>query len=155
MAVLVGAQAPDFTLPGVYGKEEGSFTLSGERGHPVALAFYPGDERLVCTRQMCAYSDSVGDLHLFDGVVWGISPSTLAEHRRFAEDRRLKMPLLADVDKAVARDFGVVGPFGLRRSVFVVDADGRIAWRWVSALNATFPGADEVRRRLHEAAGAA
>lgn len=154
MAVLVGAQAPDFTLPGWYGKAESSFTLSAERGHPVALAFYPGDERLVCSRQLCAYSDSIGDLHLFDGVVWGISPSTLAEHKAFAENRRLKMPLLADTDKAVARDFGVVGPLGLRRSVFVLDAEGVITWRWVSALNATFPGADEVRRRLHDAAAA-
>ena len=71
---------------------------------------------------MCAYSDSVADLHLFDAVVWGISPQDLDSHQSFAEGRRLKMPLLCDVDREVARAYGVLGPMGLRRSVFVVDA---------------------------------
>ena len=56
-------------------------------------------------------------------------------HHSFAEGRRLKMPLLSDTDRSVAHAYGVIGPLGLRRSVFVVDAGGRIAWRRVVALN--------------------
>lgn len=41
-----------------------------------------------------------------------------------------------------------MGALGLRRSVFVVDATGRIAWRRVVALTVTFPSADEVRRAV-------
>jgi thioredoxin-dependent peroxiredoxin len=155
MALLVGATAPDFTLPGWYNQSPGSFALAAERGHPVVLAFYPGDERLVCTRQMCAYSDSVADLHLFDAVVWGISPSDVDAHQSFAEGRRLKMPLLSDVDRSVARAYGVIGPMGLRRSVFVVDAGGRIAWRRVVALNVTFPSVAEIRAALEDVRAAA
>ena len=155
MALLVGSMAPDFTLPGWDNRAEGSFTLSGERGHPVVLAFYPGDERLVCTRQLCAYSDSLADLHLFDAVVWGISPQDLDSHRAFADGRRLKMPLLSDVDREVAREYGVLGAMGLRRSVFVVDATGRIAWRRVAALNVLFPGVDEIRAALDDVRAAA
>jgi len=155
MAILVGSTAPDFDLPGWYGQSGGRFSLAAERGHPVVLAFYPGDERLVCTRQMCAYSDSVADLHLFDAVVWGISPQDVDSHRSFAEGRRLKMPLLSDVDREVARAYGVLGPMGLRRSVFVVDGDGRIAWRRVVSLNVLFPAVGEIRAALEEVRSAA
>ena len=155
MAILVGSTAPDFTLTGWYNLAASPFTLSAERGHPVVLAFYPGDERLVCTRQLCAYSDSVADLHLFDAVVWGISPQDVDSHQSFAEGRKLKMPLLADLGKNVARGYGIVGPMGLRRSVFVVDADGRIAWRWVAALNVQFPGVEAIRRAVADVKAAA
>ncbi|MFI5099315.1 MAG: peroxiredoxin [Actinomycetes bacterium] len=155
MALLVGSTAPDFDLPGWYGQADGRFSLAAERGHPVVLAFYPGDERLVCTRQMCAYSDSVADLHLFDAVVWGISPQDVDSHRSFAEGRRLKMPLLSDVDREVARAYGVLGPMGLRRSVFVVAGDGRIAWRRVVSLNVLFPAVDEIRAALEDVRAAA
>ncbi len=155
MALLVGSTAPDFVLPGWSDRSESTFHLSREHGHPVVLAFYPGDERLVCTRQLCAYSDSLADLHLFDAVVWGISPQDIDSHRAFADGRRLSMPLLSDHGKAVARDYGIVGPMGLRRSVFVIDAAGRIAWRRVTAVNLTFPSVGEIKAALNEVAAAA
>lgn len=152
MALLVGAPAPDFTLPGWFQSLEQPFSLSERRGHPVVLAFYPGDERLVCTRQLCAYSDNLGDLHRFEAEVWGIAPQSVESHRAFADGRRLQMPLLSDVDKFVANEYGIVGAFGLRRSVFIVDANGQIAWRWVSATNVTFPGVQEIGDALRQAA---
>jgi peroxiredoxin Q/BCP len=155
MALLVGAQAPDFTLAGWYEKREQPFMLSSQRGHPLVLAFYPGDERMVCSRQLCSYSDSIADLHLFDAVVWGISPQDVASHESFAEGRQLRMPLLADPGKEVARDYGIIGPLGLRRSVFVVDAAGRIAWRWVASLGFHYPGVDEIRRAVADVKAAA
>lgn len=148
MALLVGAPAPVFTLPGWHQSAERAFALESMRGRPVVLAFYPGDERMVCTRQMCAYSDNLGDLHRYDAQVWGIAPQSVESHRDFADGRKLQLPLLSDPGNHVARSYGVVGAFGLRRSVFIVDGDGRIAWRWVSALNVTFPGADAIGAAL-------
>lgn len=151
MAILLGAQAPNFSLSGWNDSRENRFTLLEQRGHPLVLAFYPGDQRLVCTRQMCSYSDNLPDLQRFDTVVWGISPQSVASHQKFAEGRRLQMPLLADIDKKVARDYGVVGAFGLRRSVFVVDSQGAVSWRWVSTTNVTFPGVDEISKAVGHA----
>ena len=135
MAILVGSKAPDFALAGWYNLAESPFTLSAELGHPVVLAFYPGDERLVCTRQLCAYSDSIADLHLFDAVVWGISPQDVDSHRSFAEGRKLKMPLLADT---VARSYGI-------RASAVATTSGLVAWRWVASLGFQFPTVDDIR----------
>ena len=155
MALLVGALAPDFTRPGWYQQSVSEFTLSSQLGTPVVLAFYPGDDRLVCTKQLCQYSDNLADLHRFDAAVWGIAPQAVDSHREFAEGRRLTMPLLADVDREVARRFGVLGPLGLRRSVFVVDAGGRIAWRRIVALNLTFPSVWEIKAALADLKAAA
>jgi peroxiredoxin Q/BCP len=154
VAITIGSTAPDFTLQGWYdGVEE--FALSRRRGNPTVLVFYPGDERLVCTRQLCTYSDNISDLHLFDAVVWGISPQSVESHRDFAGARRLKMPLLTDVDREVAQSYGIVGPLGIRRSVFVVDAAGRVAWRRVTALGVSFPSTTEIRDALQSLRAAA
>ena len=155
MALLVGAPAPSFTLAGWHKSAEQTFDLDLVRGRPVVLAFYPGDERMICTKQMCAYSDSLGDLEIFHAQVWGIAPQSVESHRNFADGRKLQLPLLSDPDNKVAQSFGVVGAFGLRRSVFVVDTEGRIAWRWVSALNVTFPGVDAIGAALEQLTAAA
>jgi thioredoxin-dependent peroxiredoxin len=155
MAILVGATAPDFTLPGWYLDGESTYTLSAERGHPVVLVFYPNDQGLVCTRQLCSYSDNLSDLRLSGAVVWGVAPQSLQSHRELSEGRQLKMPLLSDADKAVAGAYGILGPMGLRRSVFVIDAAGAIAWRRVTALSLTFPTVAEVRTALDDVARAA
>jgi len=147
VAVVVGSHAPDFTLPGWYAGPA-DFTLSAQRGRPVVLAFYPADHSLLCTRQLCAYSDGIADLHLFDAEVWGISPQSVDSHRDFAGSRKLKMPLLTDSAKQVAHAYGIVGPLGIRRSVFIVDAAGRIAWRQVTAIGVTYPSASDIRSAL-------
>ncbi|HET8970845.1 MAG TPA: peroxiredoxin [Candidatus Nanopelagicales bacterium] len=149
MALLAGAIAPDFVLTGWYDGRARDFRLSEHAGRPRVLAFYPGDERLVCTRQLCAYSDGIEALHRARAAqVWAISPQDVHSHREFAQRRSLALPLLADTASVVAQMYQIVGPFGLRRSVFIIDESGRIAWRWVAALNLTFPGVGQLQRVL-------
>jgi thioredoxin-dependent peroxiredoxin len=128
----VGDPAPDFTLPGWYDGEEGRFSLSAERGHPVVLAFYPKDGGAVCTRQLIAYSDDLSTLTSTGASIWAISPQDLKSKAAFAGAYGLKLPLLADVDLAVARAYGVADGRGIRRSIVIVDATGTIAWTHTS-----------------------
>lgn len=144
----LGAPAPDFTLPGWADGAEQDFTPSAERGHPVVLAFYPGDETPVCTRQMCAYSDGLAELTGAGALVWGISPQDVASHRAFAAKRHLALPLLADTGKQVARRYGVSGLLMAKRSVFVIDADGLLRWKHVSALGLSFVGTETIAAQL-------
>jgi peroxiredoxin Q/BCP len=53
MAVEVGDQAPDFTLPGVEGDVRKDYTLSDYRGRKVVLALYPGEFSDACKQQLC------------------------------------------------------------------------------------------------------
>src|SRR5881628_1021033 len=98
--IEIGSPAPDFTLPSleiVDGEaRRGEMSLSAQRGHPVVLAFYPGDNTPVCTRQMCAYTNDLDVFGDLDAVVWGISPQDLASHESFARKYSLGFPLLAD-----------------------------------------------------------
>jgi peroxiredoxin Q/BCP len=134
----VGDLAPDFTLPGTSpATGDTDFTLSAMRGRPVVLAFHPGDETPVCTRQFCSYQhdlDALGDL---DATLWGISSQDLDSHRRFQANRSLTFPLLSDTDNTVFKLYGL-GSILNRRAVFVIDADGRIAWSHVSTTGITY-----------------
>ena len=148
----IGTAAPDFVLDGTSPDGRAQYVLSDLRGRPVVLAFYPGDETPVCTRQLCSYQDDLGRFDEFDALVLGISPQNLDSHERFAAKRGLTFPLLADTDKAVARLYGVNGPFGVRRAVFVIDADGVVRWKHVSALGLTYQDVDTITGVLKDLA---
>jgi peroxiredoxin Q/BCP len=61
----------------------------------------------------------------------------------------IPVPLLADVDKKVAKAYGVTQPLlGTRRAVFIVGEDGRIAYKHVHLLGLDFQTVDELREAL-------
>ena len=141
----VGDVAPDFALEGT----QGPFRLADQRGHRVVLLFYPGDRTAVCTKQFCSYRDRADDMADLDAVVVGISDQDVASHASFTADHGLTVPLLADVDKRVARSYGVGAPVvGTRRAVFVLDEDGVVRHRKVHALGLDFEDADDLRAAL-------
>ena len=142
MAVGVGDIAPDFTLDGT----GGSFTLSSQKGRPVVLAFYPGDNTPVCTLQLNSYSLEIEAFHDLGAVVIGLSPQSVESHEAFSANQGgFNFPLLADTDKAVGRLYGILGPLGFyRRSVYVIGADGVVTYAHRSATGMTFRKTDEL-----------
>ena len=136
----VGDRAPDFSLPGVQDGERREYSLAEFKGRPVVLAFYPGDNTAVCTRQLNSYTDDIGDFAAVDAQVLAISPQSVDSHVGFAEKQKgFAFPLLADTDKSVAEAYGILGPLGFyRRSVFVVDASGKLVYAHRSVGGMTF-----------------
>jgi peroxiredoxin Q/BCP len=134
MSVAVGDRAPDFTLPGTQRRR---YSLGDYAGTRVVLVFYPGDDTPVCTRQLNSYNDDMSEFQGVGAQVLGISSQDVASHEQFSAKHGFSFPLLADVDKRVAGQYGTLGPLGFpRRSVFVVDADGviRYAHRAIAGL---------------------
>lgn len=135
----VGEDAPDFTLESSGGDP---VSLSEYRGKKnVCLFFYPGDDTPGCTRQLCAARDDTPRFVQADVERLGINRGSLESHQRFAEKYEFGFPLLVDQDLQVARDYGVTGPdeTRIRRTVYLIDKDGRVAFAKRGA-----PSTDEI-----------
>jgi len=83
MSIKVGDIAPAFTLPGTGGR---SYSLSDFAGKPLVIAFYPGDDTPVCTKQLNAYNNDFEEFENLDAAVIGISAQDIASHEAFAAD---------------------------------------------------------------------
>jgi peroxiredoxin Q/BCP len=149
----LGSQIGNFTLPG--GVLDGDtfvrrdYRLDERRGHPLVLAFYPGDDTTVCTKQMCSYSSGLESFTELGAEVWGVSPQDVDSHEAFARKYDLRFPLLADTEREIAKAFGIAAPgIGLRRSVFLIASDGTLHWKHVALLGATFQSVDTLSREL-------
>jgi peroxiredoxin Q/BCP len=141
----VGDEAPDFELPGT----DGTFQLSDHRGERVVLLFYPGDNTMVCTRQMCSYRDRPEEFAALGATVVGISAQDVASHEEFAAKHSLTVPLLADVDGAVAKAYSTYGkPLGTKRAVIIIDEDGIVRHRHDHLLGLDYQSVDDLRAAL-------
>ena len=145
MSLDVGDTAPDFELDGT----EGRFRLSDHRGERVVLLFYPGDFTPVCTKQFCSYAERAEDMSSLGATVVGISAQDVDSHTKFVSENGIPMPLLADPGSKVAKSFGASVPvMGTRRAVFIVDEDGKLAYKHVHTLGLDFQTVDEIREAL-------
>jgi len=146
MATLLpaGTVAPDFRL---HVTPDQQLSLSELRGRPVILAFYPADWSPVCGDQMALYNEVLPEFQKFNAEVVGISVDGVWCHAAFAKDRNLHFPLMADFEPkgAVARTYGAYREEDgvCERALFVIDAQGRIAWSYCSPI-AVNPGADGI-----------
>ncbi len=140
MALRAGEQAPGFTLPGVEDGERRDYSLSEFRGRPVIVAFYPGDNTPVCTRQLNAYTDDIAEFAAVDAQVLAVSPQSIESHIGFADQQHgFAFPLLADTNKSVAESYGILGPLKFyRRSVFVIDPAGKVTYVHRAPLGLAF-----------------
>jgi peroxiredoxin Q/BCP len=127
-----GQPAPDFELQSDDGE---TITLSGLRGAPVVLYFYPKDDTPGCTAQACGIRDAWSAFCERGAVVLGLSPDQEASHAKFKRKYGLPFTLLADPDHRVAEQYGfwVQKSFagkkymGIERSTVVIRPDGTVA----------------------------
>jgi peroxiredoxin Q/BCP len=141
----VGEQAPDFQLDGT----DGSFKLSEHRGERVVLLFYPGDNTPVCTKQFCSYRDRAADFSALGATVVGISAQDLGSHEAFAAKHSLNVPLLADVDKRIAKSYDAFSSrLGVKRAVIVIDEQGIVRHRHDHRLGLDYQSVDELKEVL-------
>lgn len=134
--ISVGQKAPDFSLPGVVGREPAVYDLHREieRG-AVLLLFFPADFMPVCTDELRAVARA--GWHGREGLsVWGLSGDSIFSHAAFAEEHGLSFPLLADFHGSVADAYGVRyddwqvhGPAPMR-AVVLVDPDWNVSYSW-------------------------
>src|SRR6476469_9082003 len=149
--VVVGKPAPDFKL---LSQDETEWRLSYHLGNVVVLLFYPQNETLVCTQQLCSVRDNWGKYLETKAAIVGISPGTPAGHQAFALNRELPIPLLADPERALTKIFAkhALFPINMTRAVVVIDGKGFVRNRDVM-LRAFRPKDEHILTSIYAARG--
>jgi peroxiredoxin Q/BCP len=130
-----GDPAPDFSGMTNDGTR---VTLKDYRGRKLVMYFYPMDDTPGCTKQACSLRDGNAEIKAKGAAILGVSTQDEASHQKFTTKYKLNFPLLADVDGAVGKAYGVLGGPGIMsklksaagmadRVTFVIDEKGKIA----------------------------
>ncbi len=134
-----GDKAPEFCAEGL-DKEgrEGRFCLKDLLSSPIILYFYPKDDTPGCTQEACDFRDNLSLLQTKGYQVIGISPDSIASHKKFREKYNINFMLLCDPNKEIAKAYGAYGKKkmygketeGITRSTFLISSDGKILKAW-------------------------
>ena len=148
--LVVGAPAPDFTLPDT---NNNPWQLSTKLGKTVVLLFYPGDNTPVCTTQMCALRDRWPEYQASGAEIVGISTDSVEKHRQFIQQHRLPLRLLADTTGEVNKLYNARSwrPGRAARAVVIIDKDGIIRHRKVEPLAIFRPKDDQILDIINKA----
>lgn len=135
MVPAVGAKAPAFTLPRDGG---GTLSLADFKGRKLVLYFYPKADTPGCTRESIAFSSLKRAFAKADTDVVGVSADPVKAQDKFRDKHELQIPLASDETKKMLTAYGAWGEksmygrkfMGVRRTTFLIGADGRIAQVW-------------------------
>jgi len=153
MSHQVGSRVSDFTL---FDMDRHLCSYSEFKGKNLVLAFYPGAFTSACKKEMCTLRDSIAKLEGLESQVLGISVNDPFSNKAFHEMNLLNFSLLCDYNREVVKLFGLElsdfaglkGYTVAKRSVFIVDKEGVIRYRWVSENPGVEPNYEEIKEEL-------
>lgn len=125
--ISIGEPAPDFTLGGVRGGEDGRWGLAEYRGRWLVLFFYPADFTFVCPTEVVGFHRELPTFQHHGVDVLGLSVDSIESHREWARELGgIAYPLLSDPGGLVADAYGVLDREAkvARRVSFVIDPHG-------------------------------
>uniref|UniRef100_A0A832E0Y8 Peroxiredoxin n=1 Tax=candidate division WWE3 bacterium TaxID=2053526 RepID=A0A832E0Y8_UNCKA len=124
--IEVSKTAPGFSLPGYYQGQEMKYALADYRGRWVVVFFYTGDRTSVCSTEVTAFNDHLGEFDALKVSVLGVSGDALESHRNWADELKLNYPLLSDESGDVSRLYDVYDEQGKHdfRGTFIIDPEG-------------------------------
>lgn len=148
---IVRKKAPGFTARAIINGDElqEDFSLSQFQGKKyVVLFFYPKDFTYVCPTELFAFQEKLAEFESLNTAVIGCSCDTHEVHLAWLSTPKnrggiegITYPLIADVSKTIAANYGVLGgewgynesdemvyeglPFALR-GTFIIDREGLV-----------------------------
>ena len=120
----VGDTAPDFSSVDQNGKP---VRLSDFKGKPVVVYFYPKDDTPGCTKEACNFRDNYSEYEKAGVKVLGISVDDPHSHKKFEEKYKLNFTLVADHEKKISENYGVLGDRNAKRVTYIIGKDGKVA----------------------------
>lgn len=145
MSVLVGRQAPDFTVEAVLANGEISKfnlhkTLDGKYG---LVFFYPLDFTFVCPSELIALDHRMGDFNERDVEVIAVSIDSQFTHKAYRNTAvkdggigPVKFTLAADINHTICQSYGIEHPVAgvAFRAAFIIDKKGQVRSQIVNDL---------------------
>ena len=146
----IGAQAPDFNLPGVstLTPDRKYWDLTSLQGRWAVIYFYPRDFTSGCTIEAHGFQEALSTFNKEGADVFAISADSVSDHKSFCSSEELEFPLLSDTDGLVSKAYGSwMAPYSLRHT-FLIDPESvlREVWTGVRPVG----HANEVLSRLRE-----
>lgn len=150
MTINVGDKAPGFTLVDTDLKMR---SLDEFKDKKVILSFFVAASSPVCTNEMCTFRDSWDEISKLGAQVIGISNDGPFANKAFKEAHNLNFPLLGDYKSKTIRDYDILMPDLLhvkeydaaKRSIFILDENGTVVYKWVSNDPLVEPNYQEIK----------
>lgn len=145
MSVLVGKQAPDFTVPAVLadGQIVDSFSFSeATRGKYTVVFFYPLDFTFVCPSELIAFDHRIDEFKSRGVEVIGVSIDSHFTHNAWRNTPvneggigPVRYTLAADISHSICKDYDVESAGGVAfRGSFLIDKEGVVRHQVVNDL---------------------
>lgn len=139
---LVQKPAPDFKAEALIGEDFKTISLGDFKGKWVCLFFYPLDFTFVCPTEITAFNDAHKSFQEANCEVIGCSVDSKFTHLAWSKTPRkegglgkLSIPLLADITKKIARDYGVLVNDAIAlRGLFIINPQGAVQYSVVHDL---------------------
>jgi glutaredoxin-dependent peroxiredoxin len=154
--VEIGDKAPEVEL---LDTDRKPVKTSDLKGKTAVLAFIPGAFTGVCTKEMCTFRDDFSKFENLGSSVFGISVDSPFSNKAFKTQSNLNFPILSDYNRSAVKAFGIelpnfanmYGYTAAKRSVFVLDKDGIIRWKWISDNPGIEPNYEDVKQAVEKA----
>jgi peroxiredoxin (alkyl hydroperoxide reductase subunit C) len=143
MSSLVTRPAPVFNAAAVIGSEITTVNLADYLGKYVVLYFYPLDFTFVCPTEIIAFDQKLDEFRKRDTEVIGVSIDSQFTHLAWNQTPRthgglggVRYPLVADLTKKIAKDYGVLLPDDsvALRGLFLIDKAGVVRHMLINDL---------------------
>ncbi len=127
---LVGNKAPNWDTDALCNGEFKKLSLDDFKGKWKVLFFYPLDFTFVCPTEITAFSDFSDKFKSLNCEIIGCSVDSKFSHLAWSKQNRseggigeVKYPILSDLTKTIARDYGVLlEEAGIAlRGLFIID----------------------------------
>src|SRR5438477_4134464 len=130
-SLQVGQKVPDFNAQALL--TDGSFKevkLSDYKGKWVVLFFYPLDFTFVCPTEIIDFSNNIEEFKKLNAEILGCSVDSHYTHLAWINTPRnegglgeIKYPLISDINKDIAKSYGVLTDSGLAlRGLFIINS---------------------------------
>jgi len=155
MPIAVGTKAPDFMLKSKQGENIVDVSLSANLGKKnTVLLFVPLAFTGVCTKELCDLSAGLTQYKDLNAEVYAVSVDSPFSQEAWAKKEMITIPLLSDLNKKTAADYGVLLDdlmgFGSvsARAAFVVDKEGVVQYSEQTPTPKDLPNFNAIKETL-------